>query len=106
MAEAATAAIMHARWAAIFPFAIRTRPVSNSAALVPLSVAFRAGKKAYCSAITRPASSYGGLPSATPVRTSRGKTAREWRLPTIGGKWFRQRGKEELAGLQLRKSAG
>ena len=42
--EATTAAIMQSRWAPMRPLAIRTRPVSSRAALVPFSVALRAGK--------------------------------------------------------------
>src|SRR5579859_6961199 len=42
---------MQARWAAMRPLAIKTRPVRSRTPLAPLREALRAGKKAYCSGI-------------------------------------------------------
>ena len=68
-ADETTAAIMHARCAAILPRMIRMRPMNSSTALVPFKLAIRAGKKAYCSANQAAASCCGDSPSETPTQT-------------------------------------
>src|SRR6266567_5870819 len=97
---------MQARCATMRPRAIRTRPVSSSAALVPFNVALRAGKKAYCSAITQRTSYFCGLPSAVQVQTSRVKTEEGLPWPKRAGNWSAHRGKEDYAAPRRHKSEG